>query len=436
MNRQNTASYKQILAEISKTRDVFAKLDDFFRKADENISHDPDDQREGIGILPGLDRLMLLIPCIINRLEEDIYKSKDVENFASIIEGLQAIKDGVNSVLTYYLRDDVEGALNLLSNVLSKIDKFPGKKSPSGIRFLRDITRIAPDFQIILNMLEGFRENRRIRPKKPEANTVWSPECWLDYYREQARLEEPLIATVDAEGLSEASLEKGMERMMEESAQRDKMMEKQLIIYKLMRNRDAAFSPAHPERFLDLSEIPDIKDEDDDDYEVRAIDLRYEEMEEEQPEPWASSLPELSDWNKITPKSSFDDSELFRQDFEEDPVYLLLNPFVHNLFECLKQEDFRRVEKGKREESDLRSPLEHYLIILALKAQVRISSCGVWTEDVGHEAPKKGVYLFTMECLERIAEAIERFHRKHLYHLAIEARNIKKQIGKILAGNG
>jgi hypothetical protein len=223
-----------------------------------------------------------------------------------------------------------------------------------------------------------------------------------------------------------------MKQMMEESAQRDKMMEKQFITYKLMRNRDAAFSPEHPEKFLDLSGIPDIKDEDDGDYEVRAIDLRYEEVEEEPAEPWASSLPELRDWNKITHESSFDDSKLCRQDFEDDPVYLLLNPFVHNLFECLKQDDLRRIKECKRGENEMRSPLEHYLILLALKAQVRISSCGAWAKDVGHEAPRKGVYLFAMECLKRIAEATERFSREHLYHLAIEARNIKKQIEKIL----
>jgi len=434
LNKRNTTGRKQVLVEISKTRDVFTELDDFFRKADENISNDPDDPREGIGRFPGLDRLMFLIPCVINRLEEDMSKSKEGENVASIIECLQAIKEGINSVLTYYLQDDVEGALNLLSNVLSKVDKPSSKKSQSGIRVFRDIARIAPDFQIILDMFEGFREERRIRPKEPETNTSWPPECWLDYYREQARLEEPLIAMVDAEGLSEASLEKGMKRMMEESEQRDKMMEKQFITYKLMRNRDAAFSPEHPERFLDLSEIPDIKDEeDDDDYEVRAIDLRYEE--EDPPEPWASSLPELRNWNKITHESSFDDSELFRHNFEDDPVYRLLNPFVHNLFECLKQDDLRRVKESNREENELRSPLEHYLIILALKAQVRISSCGVWAEDVGHEAPRKGVYLFAMECLERIAEATERFPREQLYHLATEARNIKKQIEKILTEN-
>src|SRR3990167_6055787 len=98
---------------------------------------------------------MFLVPCVINRLEEDISKSKEGENVASIIEGLQAIKEGIHSVLTYSLQDDVEGALNLLSNVLSKIDKLSSKKSQSSIRVSREIGRIAPDFQIILDMKAG-----------------------------------------------------------------------------------------------------------------------------------------------------------------------------------------------------------------------------------------------------------------------------------------
>jgi hypothetical protein len=373
---------------------------------------------------------MLLIPCVINRLEEDISKIKEGENVSPITEGLQAIKEGVNSVLAYYLQYDVDGALNLLSNALSNIDKLSSKKSQSNIRFLRDIARIAPDFQILLDMFEGFRENRRIRPKEPETDESWSPERWLYYYREQARLEEPLIAMVDAEGLSEASLEKGMKQMIEESEQRDKMMEKHFFSHKLMKNRDAVFDPEHPEKFLDLSNIPDIKDEDDDDYEVRSIDLRYEE--EEEPEPWASSLPELQDWNKYASESSFDDSELYCQNFEDDPVYCLLKPFTHNVFKCQKHDHHHRVKESGSGENQMRSPLENYLVILALKPQARISSCTVWVESVGHEAPRKGVYMFTMECLERIAEAIERFSQEHLYYLATEARNIKKQIEKIL----
>ena len=429
MNKRNMTGHKQILEEISKTRNVFNELNDFFLKADEDIANDPDDPREGIGRFPGLDRLMFLIPCVINRLGEDISKSEEVEDAAPITEGLQAIKEGVNSVLAYYLQDDVVVALNLLNNALSNIDNLSNKKLQSNIRFPSDIARIAPDFHILLDMLEGFRESKRVRPKEPETDESWSPERWLDYYREQARLEEPLIAMVDTEGLSEASLEKGMKQMIEESEQMDKRMEKLFFSHKLMKNRDAAFDPEYPEKFLGLSEIPDIKDKDDDDYEVRSIDLHYEE---EEPEPWASSLPELQDWNKSVSESSFDDSELLRQDFEDDPVYRLLKPFTHNALECLKHDYLNRVKESGSEENRMRSPLEHYLVILALKPQVRISSCGVLTESVGHEAPRKGVYMFTMECLDRIAEAIEIFSLEHLYHLAAEARNIKKQIEEIL----
>jgi len=171
----------------------------FFLKADENIANDPDDPREGIGRFPGLDRLMFLIPCIIHRLEEDLSKSKEVEGVAPITEGLQTIKEGINSVLTYYLQDDVEGALGLLSNALSSMDKLSGIIPQSSIRFLRDMSGIAPDFHILSSMLEGLRESRRTRLKEPETDKSWSPELWLDYYREQARLEEPLIAMVDAE---------------------------------------------------------------------------------------------------------------------------------------------------------------------------------------------------------------------------------------------
>ena len=51
------------------------------------------------------------------------------------------------------------------------------------------------------------------------------------------------------------------------------------------------------------------------------------------------------------------------------------------------------ISKSKSEKNQMRSPLEHYLVILAIKPQARISSCGVRAESVGHEAPRKGVYM-------------------------------------------
>ncbi|MGR3178601.1 MAG: hypothetical protein ACUZ8E_11140 [Candidatus Anammoxibacter sp.] len=443
MKKRNITGRKQALAEISQARDVFTKLDDFFTGADEDICNDPDDPRDGIGRFSGLNRLMLLIPCVINRLEEDISGNIEGENLEPVKEGLYAIIDGLNSVLTYYLQDDVDLACNLLGNAMSKIVNISNKEPQSCVRFLNDIARIAPDFEMLLHMFEGFRENKRTRPDEPETDESWLPESWLDYYREKARLEEPLFAMVAAHGLTEASLEKGMILMMEESEHMDKRMGRQITSYELEINRDAAFSPEYPQQFLDLPEIPDVKDdesnEDDDydgdydgDYDVSNIeDLHYDkEYEEEPPEPWASSLPELENWNKHKSDSTFEDSDMSGHKFENDPVYILLTPFVNSVIECQK-DDFLQQSK-ESDEDRMRSPLEHYIVILALKPQARIASCGVVTGNVGHEAPRKGVYLFAIECLEMIAEAIEKFSQQHLYHLASEARTINKQIEEIL----
>jgi hypothetical protein len=429
MDKQNIKGYNQMLIEISNTRNVLTKLNDFFCKADEDISNDPDDSREEMGRLHGLDRLIVLIPLIITRLEEDISKNKLIEDVSPITEGLKAIQETINGVLIYYIPGDVDSAIISLNISISNIDNILSKKLQSHIRLLQDITRVVPDFHILLNTIDGFQRNRKTRPEELETDKSWSAENWLSYYREQSRLEEPLIAMVDAEGLSRTSLEKGMKQMIEESEKMDKAMEKQFDSFNLMRKRDASFDPEYPEKFLDLSEIPDIKeDEDDDDYEVRTIDLHYEEEEEEPAEPWASSLPELQNWNESTAEQSYDNLGLSRPDFEDDPVYRLLEPFTHNIIERLKHYHLNLIKEGSREADQLRSPLEHYLVILTMKAQVRISSCNVHVESTEHDAPRKGVYLFAMECLERIAEAIETFSQEHLYHLAAEARNIKKQI--------
>ncbi len=429
MNKRDKTGHNQVFAEISRTRKALAKLDDFFCKADKDISNDPDDPRGGIGHLPGLDRLIILIPLIITRLEEDVSKYKEIVDISPITEGLTAIQETINGVLIYYIQDDVDSTIISLNISMSNIDNICNKKLQSHIRFLLDITRVAPDFQLFLNTIDGIQRNRKTRPEELETDESWSAENWLYYYREQARLEEPLIAMVDTEGLTGTSLEKGMKQMIEESENMDKAMEKQLSSFDLMRKRDAAFDPENPEKFLDLSEIPNIKDEEDDDeYEVRAINLQYEEEEEEPAEPWANSLPELQNWNESTSEQPYDSLELSRPDFEDDPVYSLLKPFTHDIFELLKHDHLNRIKEGSREADQLRSPLEHYLVILTMKAQVRISSCNVQVESIGHDAPRKGVYLFAMECLEKIAEAIETFSQEHLYHLAAEARNIKKRI--------
>jgi hypothetical protein len=54
MNKRNITGHKQILKEISITRNAFKELGDFFLKSDENIANDPDDLREESGAFRGL----------------------------------------------------------------------------------------------------------------------------------------------------------------------------------------------------------------------------------------------------------------------------------------------------------------------------------------------------------------------------------------------
>lgn len=426
--------------EIAAVRSTFDKLEGFFAQADEEIGNDPDDPREGLGRLPGLDRLMLLLPCVLDRLEEDIDKDLfslpiggDGGAAHQLLDGLGAIKQAIQTVLTWYIHNDVDQALELVNTALEGARKYTVKEEPGFRgRFLHDLARIAPDFQIMRGMLEDFQENRRRRPKHPEDNELCSTERWLKYYREQARLEEPMFAVVDAEGLSEQSLEKGMKLMIEESKRLDHHKEEFVERYRLMKNRDTVFDPERPELFLDLTEIPEVEDDgDDDDYEVRSIDLRYEE--DDRPSPWASSLPELKAWNKRTMEPTLEDEEdPTRPDFLKDPVYRMLDPFINNLFSCLKEEYFETIQDSGEEAYPMRSPLDHYLILVALKAQARISSCGVWVDSAGHPAPRHGAYMFAMDCLERIAEAVERFAPESLQHLATQARHIKRRIKNLI----
>jgi len=435
--KQEAVDWKaRVWNEISRARKLFDELKKLFCEADEEIGNNPDDPREGLGRLPGLDRLMYLLPCILDRLEEDIDKDRvslsSGGNAHQLLDGLEAIEQALKGVLAWYIHDDVDQALRLMNAALENVGKHSKKKeTPFGDRFLRDLVRVAPDLQIIRDMFEDFRENRRRRPAHPKIDESWSTERWLDYYREQARLEEPIIAVIDAEGFSKESLEKGMKMMIAESKRLDRHKEEFVERYRLMRNRDTAFDPERPELFLDLPEIPDIEDSKDDDAKVQAVDLHYEE--DEPPSPWASSLPELKTWDRLSNETALtDNSERVHLDFEDDPVYRMLKPFVNNLISCLKEEYLEAARKVGGETYPMRSPLEHYLILLALKAQARISSCGVWVDSVGHHSPRHGAYMFAMECLKRIAGALEKLASERLHHLVREARDIRNRIKKLL----
>lgn len=415
--------------EIAELRNAFAELESFLQKADDEITNNPDDPCDGLFLLPGLDRLIFLIPCVIKRFEEDMKKESDKTHVGDC---LASVKEGIKGILAYYVHDNIDGAVEILNDAVSEMTLRSSKGIHSPTRLFLDVIRIMPDFHMILHMFEGFQENRRRRPKEPEGSEIWSAERWLDYYREQACLEEPLISAVESEGLSEESLNKGMQQTVLDSQKLEMRMSNTILFHKMMIDRDSVFDSQKPELFLDLHEIPEVEEETNDD-KVHSADLHYEE--EEATEPWANSLPELNLWEKRNSESAFSDDDLAHPEFEKDPVYQLLNPFADKLIAILKKDYLSKAKNDSSGNWPMRSSLEHYLIIIVLKAQARISSSGVWVESVGNEAPKKGVYMFAMECLEKIACAIEKLAPKNLHHLAQEARNTKRQIEDIISTN-
>lgn len=412
--------------EIAEVRNAFAELESFLNKVDEEIAANPDDPRDGLFLLPGLDRLIFLIPCVIKRLEDDI--KKENADIIHIKEGLAAITEGIKGILAYYAHDNLDGAVDILNDAVSEMTMSSSKGIHSHIRLFLDVLRIMPDFHIILNMLEEFQETRKRRSPEPEDADAWSAERWFDYYREQARREEPLISFVEAEGLSEESLNKGMKKMVHDSQILNMRMGNNVWFNKIMTERDAAFDSQKPESFLDLHEIPELEEKPDNDYEDIILG-----DENESAEPWANSLPELNQWEKRNSESAFSGDDLSYPKLEEDPVYQILNPFVHNLIDILKKDYDSNAKKDSSGNWPMRICLDNYLAILALKAQVRISSCEVWVESAGNDAPKTGVYMFATECLEKIACAIEKFAPDTLRPLIQEARNAKKQIENIIS---
>jgi len=431
----------RVRKENSTARGVLVDLEEFFREADEEIAGDPNDPRDGLGRLPGLGRLVSLAHCVLDRLEEDIERGlvslpmgmeEGAENGHRYLDALGAMQRAFKAVLVWYDRDDVDWAVRLTSAALESAGEFREKnRAGSGGRIFSDLVRISPDFRILLGLFQDIQENRSTRPEHPEADESWSVDRWLQYYRERCLLEEPMIAVVDAEGFSRESLAKGMKIMEEESERLDRRGEEFLERHRLMKNRDAAFDPDRPGVFLELPELPDV--EDDEEHDVEPIDVGDEN--DEPPSSWASSIPELAAWESGRQKRSLESTGTERRhDFRSDPVYQLLRSFSLALFSLLRQEAPGPASGEGPEKTPRRSPLDHYLTLLVLKAQARISSSRVFSDSVGHPAPRQGAILFATECLGKIAEAVEKFAPTHLRSLSGQARDTRRQLIELLDG--
>ena len=172
--------------------------------------------------------LIVLIPLIITRLEEDVSKSKVYGDVSPITEGLKAIQEAINGVLIYYLKDDVDSAIISLNISISNIDNIFSKNSPIFIfRFLHDITRVAPDFQFFLKYYRWDSEEQKdedLKNLKPMNRGPLKIGCIIIGNRPGLRNHSSLWLMPKVS--LKQCLEKGMKQMIEESKKMDKAMEK------------------------------------------------------------------------------------------------------------------------------------------------------------------------------------------------------------------
>ena len=326
--------------------------------AGDRIARDPDDPRDGIILIPPLQRLVLLIPCVLDRLDAELPRLSDAPPALDALRRLEHVVDAIAADR----RDELNGVPDALS--LDVAGEW---------RFFRDLRRLDADLQIWLTMLVDQFENRRSRPPQAPDEETGTPEEWLEYLREQMRLEEPVVALVEAEGLSPETLEIGFRRAEADRERTEAHMETWLERTGQDEAREGVFDRLEPSRFLDLNEIPGA-----------------EEVE----------LPPPDD--AVEEDEADEETEPFHE-IESDPAQQRVREFTLSLMRRFDGES---------------SPLSHYISTLALRAGARLAS------HLDGSAERRGARLFAAECAERIAEALRRLGPESTRSVVREAADL------------
>lgn len=465
-----TFDWKQrVLDEVHTVRATLRELEDFLEEADREIAADEADPRRALGRLAGLDRLMPLVPCVLTRLEEDIEAGLfslpvggEGGDANSILDALEALARALRAALVWYERDDVDWALRLAHAALEGIQKLSGADGAGTVhkgRLFRDLARISDDVRLLCGQLEDFQENRQRRPIWVEDADANSKERWAEYYREQAMREEPIISVVEMEGLSKESLEKGLKLQEAQSNLLNSRIEDTKKRDRMEKQRRAAFDPEMPALFLDLPEIPEVKKDED-----APTHPRYDN-ESGLTDAWFKSLPELAEWEKEEMYRDADTNDIGdgkMYNHRDDPVFKMLDPFVHDLMRAMgelperpsrdkwesaaprnvvqegpggptsrkgtRENGAKKKSTGEEQKVRHRDPVEDYVLLLAMKSAARMSSCGVNAEMVRSDAPIKGCHIFVRESLEKIAKAIDFCGPAYLRKFGVWARRISERI--------
>lgn len=411
----------EIETAISSLRMKIENLESYFARWDEEISANPDDPRDRIGRLPGLERVLTLASPLLARLETDL-ASGDIGRGAAnaadterVVQGLDAIGLAIESARLWQQTDDIDRAVSGMNEAAAMAESclaVPRDDQPG--RFCHDLGRLSEDFRAMASMLELFQRNRRRNPHlpDPDAEDHWPPTRWFEMLLDQACREDRLFSVVENFGLSEESLRSGIDAVKQDEA--DLEREKELIIssYETLDKREQVYDSEDPESFLNLSEIPELpKDAADVEVsEVPVLDLDDDD---------ALDLPE--DEYDDDDESGIDD--ITERKWRSDPALTILEPVA---FAAIKALSLLRTPESEA------STLHNYVVLVLLKPLARIASSYVHCEESESLAPVHGAYLFAMYCLDRAATALERFGTESERAVAAPLRGARLRVSEFL----
>lgn len=435
--------FEMLKADIKVHLDVLEML---LACDDEAIAEDPTDPRDGRARLPGFERFRTLVPIVLKRVDEDIAAGRihieredSTGEITTVLSGLRVILRALGAFTLYYEHEQLERAVDELEATLidaqillnTPRDDYPG-------RLYRDIAKLIDDIEACFVVLRGFHRQTSIQLNLPDPGAQHSPDQWFQFYLEQARRDDPLIDAIESAGMSQAAFILGYNQMEENDAQLDAEMTDYFIYLHEAQARDEVYDELNPEAFLELDEITDLSElelEDvlaDSGVEFELHDSEWDTYDDESFEGDLTGV-EIGSEDAST---GFDDfnPDLLRikldknKETTSDPIFQMLDSYFRKLQPFL-------LESRETEDLDptaIQNIVNNYIILLMLKPQVHILSSDVWVKITENQAPLHGAYLFAIHCLDRIAEAAERFRPDDDLKFAHEARRIKKEITKRL----
>lgn len=401
---EDSERLRRLKADLMRVRSSFDGFRADLEEADREVMLNPEDPRSEMNHLPVLRRMMGLFPVVLDRAEEDLNRLDEEnrmssEDLARFVVGFDVLSGLWSGVLHWYEADGSRKELDQFRDALGKARGIGGKPPDARPgRLYRDIARLEPDLEILVGLAEERREARRVQPDRPDPAEE-DADAWRDFYREKMHREEPALEFLYRHKLNQENLKKAFVYQEAEHRYNDWRADRFQQTYRLMKARRTVHDSVGPREFLEFPVIREL------------------------PESWEENEPEETTPGEVPgeppPDSGLDysvvhaDDELAAEDdFREDPVWQTLMPFVSRMTDVMEESE------GER------SNLEHYLTLLARKPMARIASARCYPQ----QAALDGVYLYTIDCLERIREAIGTFDAKPLAPFSERADEIIMEI--------